>query len=268
MPSTYAHYKFGKKVRKRLPQNIKNSIQKYDRLYMIGLHGPDIFFYYKPLCQNPVNTYGYHMHSRKGADVFSEMFNRSQELCGAEKEAVQAYIYGFLCHFALDRTCHPFVEEWINKSGIPHAEIEVEFDRALMIHYGLNPLKHKLTKHISTDIKEAEIIRYVFPQFSSSQIRKSLMQMKFFNNLFVAPGIIKRILVKGFIKLTGNSKEMSGLIVHYNMNEKCRDSTSTLIHLYYNAVDMAVEMITEMSAAFESGQIIPDEKYNHTFGAD
>lgn len=49
MPSTYAHYRMGQQVRTMLDGNEKKIVEKYPQLYLIGLHGPDILFYYKPL---------------------------------------------------------------------------------------------------------------------------------------------------------------------------------------------------------------------------
>ena len=49
MPSTYAHYRLGQQVRRELEGNERKIIEKYPQLYLIGLHGPDILFYYKPL---------------------------------------------------------------------------------------------------------------------------------------------------------------------------------------------------------------------------
>lgn len=59
MPSTYAHYRLGQQVRRELEGNERKIIEKYPQLYLIGLHGPDILFYYKPLRPNPVNQIGY-----------------------------------------------------------------------------------------------------------------------------------------------------------------------------------------------------------------
>ena len=39
-------------------------------LALIGLHGPDILFYYKPLKSNLVNRIGYGMHGRPGIEFF------------------------------------------------------------------------------------------------------------------------------------------------------------------------------------------------------
>ena len=52
MPGTYAHYAFGKKVLAQVDDEIKNIILKNMDLFLIGLHGPDILFYYKPLIYN------------------------------------------------------------------------------------------------------------------------------------------------------------------------------------------------------------------------
>ena len=49
MPTTYAHYKFGKEVMSALPRPLQNSIENKRALFDIGLHGPDILFYYKAL---------------------------------------------------------------------------------------------------------------------------------------------------------------------------------------------------------------------------
>ena len=58
MPSTYAHYRMGQQVRTMLDGNEKKIVEKYPQLYLIGLHGPDILFYYKPLKSNAINSIG------------------------------------------------------------------------------------------------------------------------------------------------------------------------------------------------------------------
>lgn len=49
MPANYAHYRFGKQLLSGMCPNDRRSIQRFRRLYDMGLHGPDIFFYYNPL---------------------------------------------------------------------------------------------------------------------------------------------------------------------------------------------------------------------------
>ena len=49
MPSTYAHYRMGKEAAEELTGEAWHTLSMYRQLYLIGLHGPDILFYYRPL---------------------------------------------------------------------------------------------------------------------------------------------------------------------------------------------------------------------------
>ena len=64
MPTTYAHDLFGKEVYKKLPSDMKALIRRHGDLYRIGLHGPDILFYYM-VSKNPVTQFGIDMHHEK-----------------------------------------------------------------------------------------------------------------------------------------------------------------------------------------------------------
>ena len=70
MPSTYAHYIFGQQIRGRLSGYERKIIDKYPELFNIGLHGPDILFYYRPLGKNKVNQLGSRIHNESGAKFF------------------------------------------------------------------------------------------------------------------------------------------------------------------------------------------------------
>ena len=108
MPSTYAHYTFGERMLPLFPAKIRSLIQENRALYDIGLHGPDILFYYKALCSNEVNAVGYKMHDKPGADFFApakevwQQFRTDRSSCAQHT----AYLLGFLCHYALDQCCH------------------------------------------------------------------------------------------------------------------------------------------------------------------
>ena len=58
MPTTYAHYKFGKEVISALPRPLRSTVENHRELFDIGLHGPDILFYYHPMKRNTAK-YGY-----------------------------------------------------------------------------------------------------------------------------------------------------------------------------------------------------------------
>ena len=56
MPAGYTHYVFGEQVLSQLDENIKKRIMPYIDLYHIGIHGPDILFYYDVYKKNPVKS--------------------------------------------------------------------------------------------------------------------------------------------------------------------------------------------------------------------
>ena len=107
MPTTYAHDLFGQKVYRQLPNQVKKIIRKNGELYRIGLHGPDIFFYYF-IFKNHVSSVGYRMHKEKARAFFAQGMAQVRE---TGDEALLAYLLGFGCHYLLDSSCHPFVNE-------------------------------------------------------------------------------------------------------------------------------------------------------------
>lgn len=263
MPSTYAHYRMGQEVYQQLTGQTRKAIEEHKELYDIGLHGPDILFYYKALFANPVNQVGYRMHDRPGIDFFKNAFAVMEGQ--RKREAYKAYLYGFCCHFALDVSCHAYIDDKIAASGISHTEIEVEFDRKLMLTDGHNPLTHNLTKHIHASMENAEIISKFYKDVTPEQVHKALLGMISYNKLLIAPSHSKRFLIYTLLKATGNYKEMHGLLVNYNENPLCADSTERLTQLYGQAKELAVNLINDYE---DSGHgIIPfDEKYRYTFG--
>ena len=58
MPSTYAHRRFGTNVLEHLPDELRAQLEQNRELYDIGLHGPDLLFYYHAAKSNPVGALG------------------------------------------------------------------------------------------------------------------------------------------------------------------------------------------------------------------
>ena len=106
MPTTYAHDRFGREVYEQLPANLKKIIRENKKLYLIGLHGPDIFFYYHPFSKNRVSDYGTFLHEQTASVLFEDEVEKYQQ---SPSEAMEAYLLGFACHYLLDSTCHPYI---------------------------------------------------------------------------------------------------------------------------------------------------------------
>ena len=263
MPSTYAHYRFGKDVLGRLPAKQKQDIQAHPDLYNIGLHGPDLLFYYKPISHNPVNQLGFGMHDRPASEFFT---HAGKVITDHQYSAAYvSYAYGFLCHFALDRECHGYIDEKIAESGVSHVGIESEFDRALLAKDGYDPVAKKLAGHIHPSKESAAVIAQFFPQITEKDVYHAMRSFVFYSNLLCAPGKIKRGVLQGLLKLAGQDAIVD-MMISYEPNPRCKDSNEKLVALYEQALDKAVKLITEfMDSA--AGKIPYDPLLQYTFGS-
>lgn len=243
MPSTYAHYIFGQDIRSKLTGKERQIIDEFPDYFNIGLHGPDILFYYKPLRSNPVNQIGYGTHDKSGFSFFSKAVKVLKD--HPQDNRYYAYLYGVICHFALDTTCHGYIDEKIKKSGISHTEIEVEFDRSLLIRDGFQPVSKQLTEHIKTTDEFGEVIHCFFSPVNGQETTKALKSMIRYNKLLVAPSHLKRGIIYLILFLSGNYKEMHGLLINYHENPKCHDSNETLMELFETAKATALSLICE-----------------------
>lgn len=264
MPSTYAHYRLGQEVARSLPDEIKEIIENNRELYNIGLHGPDILFYYKPFFSNKVNQTGFGMHDEPAEGFFESAGKLILNKYG--RGACLAYIYGFICHFVLDSECHGYIDEKIERSGVSHTEIEVEFDRDLLVRDGFNPITKSLTDHIIPSEKNAEIIAEFFTGITKEEVKEALESMKKFNHILVAPSRGKRLLIYGLLAITGNYKELHGLVVNYKANPDCMDSTEKLRRLYVTAVRESIRLITAYEYTLWQ-EVKLDARYRLTFGS-
>lgn len=265
MPSTYAHYRFGREVLSKLPEEIRKIILNEQELFNMGLHGPDLLFYYKPLTVNEVNSQGYGIHSEAGIDFFLPASKEIMKM--AFSPAYLAYIYGVICHFALDRECHGYIDEKIAESGVSHAEIEVEFDRRLMVYDGFDPITHILTEHIRPSKRSARVISSFYSKASADDIYRAMQSYVFYNRLLIAPSVFKREFVYGILKISGHYDEMHGLMVNYRPNPKCSDSNRELAVRYGRAIKKAVMLISGFEGSAK-GLKPWCELYNYTFGSE
>lgn len=262
MPTTYAHYTFGQEVLKLLDDNFKKTINKNIDLYNIGLHGPDILFYYGPLKSNEISKLGHTLHSLTGNSFFENarrIINNCQDY-----EAACAYVSGFICHFILDTQCHPYIRQK-ESSELSHGTIETEFDRMFMIKNGLNPVSFKPTSHIVPNPENAEVISLFFEQISKDDILKALKSMKHYLNLLVAPGYLKRFIILAGLKLSGNYDNMRGLIMNYELHEECKEINDKLYELYHEGISMAANIISEYFQSLNSNEKL-NERFNRSFG--
>ena len=95
MPAFYAHYKFGQMVKNKLPAKYQRLLEDYQDLYEIGLHGPDILFFYHPIIRHPITQIGVVIHHETGR-VFFEHALTQMHRSAAEGDKMQKALWASL----------------------------------------------------------------------------------------------------------------------------------------------------------------------------
>lgn len=193
MPTTYAHWRFGDKCIRMLPDDLQNIILNNRAIFDYGVHGPDIFFYYNCLKHNEVNRYGSAMHDIPYKDTLAQIKENFKKT--ENKDMALSYLLGFTCHFTLDSYCHGFIEKVDETMPYSHGKIESQFDRYLLIKDGFNPVTTSVTDMFHTDKKMAKVISGLFNKFDEDIIYKTLKDQKLYLNLLKDNSDIKRFFL-------------------------------------------------------------------------
>jgi len=274
MPTTYTHYRFGRDVYKSLPAPLQDIIRSHGGLYNIGLHGPDLLFYYKVYKKNRVNQIGFSMHDLPARGFFeqaAQKMHRGHRIVRRRTSipflasAKYAYLFGFLCHFALDSACHPFIEQMVREKGISHSEIEAELDRDYMLLDGLDPMACRPTAHLRARPFYGNVIARFFPELTAAQILGSIRSMRFCCNMLAPSGQRLRGLVQWLMKGTPLPMAVKDMIIKKHPNPVCAPMIKELRLRYKKAVTDASELIVNFVEHVENGVPL-DKRLDHTFG--
>ncbi|MBE7079876.1 MAG: hypothetical protein E7371_01405 [Clostridiales bacterium] len=122
MPAYYTHHLVASKAFDTLPTPTKNIIGLYLPLYFFGAQGPDFCFLYHYLSPRSKNL-GSYLHRKGGYPAFCVL-----KSLAARDLKLLAYTLGYITHYAVDVTFHPFVYAHAGKSIWSHACIESAMD--------------------------------------------------------------------------------------------------------------------------------------------
>lgn len=147
MPSILTHQYFADRLIAKY-QKAWPFLEKYTQVVWAGSQGPDPFFFLgkapfkKRLGRQTINAFGSTLHNQLPIKSLLPLlkhgwFNPKKD------DVLQAYVFGALSHYVLDRVCHPYVfyrsgfDEQGQLTGYfsaDHARLEVEIDSALLQH--------------------------------------------------------------------------------------------------------------------------------------
>lgn len=251
MPCAYAHLRFGREVLPELPRAARDAIMPYKELFEIGLHGPDVLFYHSPVIPDRITKIGHALHHKSGLEVFSEA---AKAASNHPEPMYMAYLYGYICHFALDCMCHGYVNRFAKDRQVRHNEIEMEFDRSLEVEDGLDPLRHDTASHLVASRRNAAVIAAFYPGVETRDVMRSLKSMTFCLRALRAPNMNKRRALLAAMGATGRYRDLSGLVMSLEPNPVCRESCKRLSELYKLAVPLAIKLIAEFDRVREGKQ--------------
>lgn len=104
MPDFATHQLFGESL------ETSEAVEKHKSLFNWGLQGPDILFYRKVITgKSPYHKLGSRMHEEHTVRLFRAMAAYCMQAQGEQRDCAEAYMRGFVGHYAMDSTIHPYV---------------------------------------------------------------------------------------------------------------------------------------------------------------
>ena len=252
MPASYAHYRFGKLLLPKLPADVRQCVQRFRRMYDMGLQGPDFFFYYNPFLTTATGKLGSFFHRQTGQEFFPVACK------AATSDAAKAYLYGLLGHYCLDSTCHPFINRLVEIEEARHVPLESEFERFLLTLDGeKTPETFDMSRFLKLTRGECMSVAAFYPGSTGGKVSQGVRLMALFTKILAHPGQARLL-----------KKVSPGLWEHCipaDENNNLAPYIRELQDLYGQALERYPQMLTQLTAHLETGAEF-GEDFSKDFG--
>lgn len=190
MPGFTTHYLFGQQTYQKLrPCDLKQTIQKYHRVFALGLQGPDIFFYNPLFLLKKETVPGSLIHTTNTQEFLRQLLKSPEIFHDPNQEKIaQTYVFGFMGHYLLDCACHPYVyaragfhpskKEYLGR----HIALETDIDTTLL---------WKFHKRLPSEFHTAECIQISKEQLAVISTMLTYAYKKAFPTLSINRTMIK-----------------------------------------------------------------------------
>lgn len=289
MPNIYMHARFALDIYDRLDIETKYLLIDQKSKLTTFAQSLDSFFIYKIKSfksKSSFRDFAHFFHKNKSKDFFINLINYIKYNSLENNPEIMSFLYGFLSHYILDSTFHPYV---IYKTGEfnkdnpnsykylgKHHLMETYLDKHfILLREKTNPIKYKFynlldTSHFSKELNT--LIDVVFKEtYDVNKMSKfyyeSLINMKFlYKHLRYDPTGIKELsykLINPFIKnkIPTNIKYVSyhhhekGLEHYLNLDKKnwnypthkSKKSNDSVIDLYLKALFKCDNLIKDIN---------------------
>ncbi len=250
MPANYAHYRFGKQLLPGMDAETARSIQRFRRLYDMGLHGPDFFFYYNPLIKTAAGELGHTCHAQSGQEFFANACAR------ADTEAGRVYLYGLLAHYCLDSVCHPYVEKKDAAGEARHVELETEFDRYLLAADGQpSPHTYDGSRHMRLTRGECVTVAAFYPPATPANVNAGVRHMAWCTR-FLAGKNRKRL--RSLLHIT-KSQTIEDQLMPEQADERWAWMDSEMLVLYNRALKRYPALLQQLNEHMRTGEALGED---------
>jgi len=246
MPANYAFHRFGAEALRRLPEKQQRPIQRFRRLYNGGLHGADLFFWFRPMMPSAVGELYRTYHSMSGREFFAQACELLKQ---NPSEGGMACLYGLLANYCLNTQLSPVFREAMAQGNVSRTELEVELDRYLLSLDGKMPAHlQDLTPSLKMTRGECVTMSLFFPPVTPANAYAAYSSMIFWSRRMAAKK-------RGFTQLL--LKGAKGTFAHQMMpdhaNHKCLHLDSAMADCCSRALELYPEMARQLTAYQEEG---------------
>ncbi len=276
MPDIYAHILCAEGALDRLPLEVTSIIKEYMAPYRLGAQGPDFFFYYNAEPWNDDEGFS-KIGGRVHTESIDEFFITAADYIKEGKDSLPketlnlyiSYLAGFLTHYALDSTAHPYIyyTSGIN-AGNNHKYLEGSIDTLLMLYYGSRNSGKLIKQTQKNKVKIAEFISYLLSKVFDLKIPKHKIAKSFDDiskiiSMLYDPNHLKKpIISKLDKKLSLKGKVISAITptklikgvdylnlkkkTWYNPSDDSIQSNESFLELHEKAKILSAELIKSM----------------------
>lgn len=257
MPANYAFHRFGAEALRRLPEKQQRPIQRFRRLYNGGLHGADLFFYFRPLMQTPVGELYHTYNSMTGREFFAQACELLKQ---NPSEGGAACLYGLLAHYCLSVELTKLFREQNILGTVSRTELEVELDRYLLCRDGKTPAH---TQDLSAEFKmtrgECVTMSIFFPPATAANTYAAYRGLMFWTRRMAAK---KRGFTETLLKTAPGTFRDQMMPDH--ANHKCLHLDAPMAQCLDRALEAYPEMARQLTAFRENGTPL-GELFDPTF---
>ncbi|MCD8145545.1 MAG: hypothetical protein LUD79_09510 [Oscillospiraceae bacterium] len=242
MPNYYAHLTFGQAVLERLSAPVRQAVDRQRQGFDCGLYGPDPLFFYHNGIPSRAEREAHRLHEGTPQIALERLRSPIQ----AHMPYALGYALGYLCHYLLDRACHPFVYANCSAQGISHMAMEGEFDRFLMRRDGIDP--HAVTPLKRPD--DARVFAAAASAYETVDEKGYRVAMAGFYRVSRALTLFQGSVFCPLVDLiTCKSNSAAKMLLHRNPSPLAARTNVELLNRWEAAADTAVLLVEALYEA-------------------